>query len=732
VPEGWTFDYGSIANFRNVQLTQKAFLSTTGVGGGSVQIQGAQVRITNGSAIFANTLGAVNGGTVLLQSTDLIEVSSTPENDAFASRILANVQPGATGNGGSLQLKTHRLLFDLAVIHANTFGSGNSGGALIQSPDVQITNSYVGAGVNSADPDVDIGNGGNLTIQAERVRVLSTRPEAYSLISTSTFGSGQGGNLTIQATESVQITAQGGYGSFLTGTGGGGMGGRMLIETGTLQVQGYTGIDMAAIDVGNSGSLTLNVNTLKLTDGGFIDISTYSAGNAGTARINAQTVEINGAFNSELPTGLIGGFVPSPSGIYVNTAPDTTGDGGRLIFNVDRLLLSSGGTITANTRGSGTGGTVSVQAQTVEVRDYFLDGLGTRSGIISSVDSANGVTGGDLTFVTQSLRVLDGGFISSATNGTGNAGNIFIKAQTVEIAGTSPDDTVPSQIIAASTSEGRAGSIEVTADRLSLRDNAKIVVSGQGVGDAGNLWINAGQVQLDTGAKLRAEASSGSQGNISLSAKLLLLRRNTAITTSASDRADGGNITINAQTIAGFENSDIIANAVQGRGGNIQITTQGIFGLKSRPQLTPENDITASSQFGLSGIVQVNTIGVDPSNGLIELPVNLTDSSRQIVAGCADNQGSQFVITGRGGIPDNPAQVLRSDRTWADTRDLSALRAVAPTAPAPTPTELTVVPLIQATGWRRNPQTGNVELYAENRTTTAPSTAAATCAGVRP
>ena len=30
--------------------------------------------------------------------------------------------------------------------------------------------------------------------------------------------------------------------------------------------------------------------------------------------------------------------------------------------------------------------------------------------------------------------------------------------------------------------------------------------------------------------------------------------------------------------VAGFENSDIIANAVNGRGGNIQITTQGIFG----------------------------------------------------------------------------------------------------------------------------------------------------------
>ena len=709
VPTGWTFDYDSISNFRNIQLTQKAFLSTTGDGGGSVQIQGAQVRVTDGSAIFANNTGTSNGGTVRLNSTDRIEVSSTSDNDSFASRILANVQPDATGQGSSIQLKTQNLLIDLAVINANTFGPGDSGGVQLQAPEVQITNSYIGAGSNPVDRDRYGGKGGDLTIQAKRVQVLSTRTDAYSLISTSTFGPGQGGNLTIQATDSVQITAQGGYGSFLTGTGGVGMGGKMLIETGTLLVQGYTGIDMATIGPGNSGSLTLKVNTLKLTEGGFIDISTYDAGNAGRATVNAQTVDISGSFNGRLPLGLDGGSVPSPSGIYVNTAPDTTGNGGQLTLTADRLLLRAGATITANTQGTGTGGSVSIRAQNVEVRDYFLDGLGTRAGIISSVDSANGGTGGDLTLVAQSLRVLDGGFISSATSGTGNAGNIFINAQAIEIAGTSPQEGVPSQIIASSTSEGMAGSIKLTADLLSLRDKAEIVVSGQGEGDAGNLWINANQLRLDTEAKLRAEASAGSQGNISLSAKLVLLRRNSAITTSASSSADGGNITIDAPIVAGFENSDIIANAVQGRGGNIQITTQGIFGLKFRPQLTSANDITASSQFGVTGTVQVSTIGVDPSTGLVPLPISLVDPTQQIAAGCAGVKDNQFVITGRGGVPINPLQDVKRDRTWVDLRDPTAFRS--PTFPLPT--SPTPKPLLEATTWRRN-SNGGIELIAFN------------------
>ncbi|MHC5731332.1 MAG: filamentous hemagglutinin, partial [Nostoc sp.] len=124
-----------------------------------------------------------------------------------------------------------------------------------------------------------------------------------------------------------------------------------------------------------------------------------------------------------------------------------------------------------------------------------------------------------------------------------------------------------------------------------------------------------------------------------------------------------------------------IANAFNGNGGNINITTQGIFGLKYRDRLTRESDITASSQFGVSGTVQVNTIGIDPNSGLVELPANVTDPSQQIATGCAGSEGSSFVATGRGGIPKNPTEQVTRDvydglplRTWADIRDISAYR----------------------------------------------------------
>jgi large exoprotein involved in heme utilization and adhesion len=114
--------------------------------------------------------------------------------------------------------------------------------------------------------------------------------------------------------------------------------------------------------------------------------------------------------------------------------------------------------------------------------------------------------------------------------------------------------------------------------------------------------------------------------------------------------------------------------------------------------------------------VQINNIGIDPNSGLIELPANVTDSSQQIASGCSANQSSSFVATGRGGIPQNPTQEVKSDvyeglrlRTWSDIRDISAFRTAQPVqAQIPQSREI----LVQATGWRRNAQ-GKIEIFAD-------------------
>jgi large exoprotein involved in heme utilization and adhesion len=200
---------------------------------------------------------------------------------------------------------------------------------------------------------------------------------------------------------------------------------------------------------------------------------------------------------------------------------------------------------------------------------------------------------------------------------------------------------------------------------LNVTDGAKISVSSP-AGQAGNLTITADNLLLNQG-ELTAETglgNSGNNANINLTAQdLLLLRNQSLISAQAFNIAKGGNININAKD--GFvvavpvENSDINANASRGNGGRINITTQGVFGTKYRLANTNESDITASSQFGLNGQVIINTLNVDPTQGLQTFPTTVLDTSNQIAQRCSPggklaSSQNRFTVTGKGGLSSSP------------------------------------------------------------------------------
>lgn len=235
---------------------------------------------------------------------------------------------------------------------------------------------------------------------------------------------------------------------------------------------------------------------------------------------------------------------------------------------------------------------------------------------------------------------------------------------------------------------GNAGNIQIQAgDRLSLsRSGIDSSSFGLGVGasgNAGSIQIRAGELLLSDRSTLSTAIQNGRDGNIQLEVdRRLLLRDNSLISASAGINrigggGDGGNVTIRASVIAAVsaENSDIVANAFDGKGGEIQITTGGLFGIAPRSARTGASDITASSDFGLAGSITLNGLIVDPSQGLTELPTQPVDASRLIARGCGTTgtatalSRSQFVVSGRGGLPSNPSEVRGSDgvaAAWAD------------------------------------------------------------------
>ncbi len=504
------------------------------------------------------------------------------------------------------------------------------------------------------------GQGGEIRLEAPTLRLWDG-----ARATTRTFGAGQGGNLLIRANQ-VDVK------------------GRDATESNTSELTARVETNAK----GRGGDITIVAQSVQVRDGAAIKSRTQGSGNAGNLLIQAPKV----MFVGRSPKG-------SNVDISTNSREEATGNGGNLVIEAAQVQLQ-GASLRSRTYGAGAAGNILVNAQALIVAD---------SRITTEADLLATGPGGNIHLTAETLKFLDGGQALASTSGRSTAGNLSIIAQSLEIAGRSPQNTPPDQQVisgleALSEGKGAAGEINLTTDSLMIREGAIISVSGEGDGNAGNLRIQSNTIKLDTGGSLLAEANAGSQGNIMINANSLLMRHSSNITTNAYNRANGGTIMIQVPLIVGLENSDIVANALQGKGGNIQITTQGLFGLKFRPKLTPENDITASSEFGVNGTVQVNTIGIDPNSGLTALPVDTVDPSQQIATGCSARSDSSFVATGRGGVPENPIQVIAFDRVWSDLRTIPKAKPEPRIAAASMP--------IEATALAINAQ-GEVELIGE-------------------
>nr|WP_235927103.1 S-layer family protein [Gloeocapsopsis dulcis] len=601
------------------------------------------------------------------------------------------IELGSVADEGTVSLKPIAKGWGLGYENISSFGN------------IQLS--------DAAAVDANGAGGGDIHIRGNTIRIIDG-----SQIEASTLGAQPGGTLEIYATESVEVIGMSGMFA-------------LVYETAT----------------GAGGSIEIETGKLVLQDVAQISTATYGEGSAGSLTVKAsESVELSGSLviSSEEVYG---------SGLTTNVLPGATGFGGDLFVETKQLFIQDGAQIGSFVDGFSSGGKVEVRAsELVELSGTPVENSKFPSGIFTSVQEGAFGNANNIYIETKQLTIRDGAALSTATYGSGAGGNLTVKATVVEVIGRSQDDQAPSWITAQvfEESTGKAGNVTIETRNLVVRDGAEVAVSSlnstpdaQG---AGNLQVAAQTIYLDDQGKIIANTASGQGGNINLNVQDLFLRRTSEISTTAGiagSGGDGGDISINnARFIiaAPNENNDIKANAFLGQGGRVAIDAQNIFGLTVRSlqdlqtllgtsdpaQLDPvrllSSDITAISQTNpqLSGEVVINTPDVDPSRGAVVLPQNLVDVSGLIAQGCAAGNvanESQFVVTGRGGLPPNPGEVLSSDDVWQDWRSSSVTTINAPEAAiAPSP-RTTSTPLIEATNWATNNQ-GEVMLIAATST----------------
>ncbi|MEM7715930.1 MAG: S-layer family protein, partial [Cyanobacteria bacterium P01_A01_bin.68] len=340
--------------------------------------------------------------------------------------------------------------------------------------------------------------------------------------------------------------------------------------------------------------------------------------------------------------------------------------------------------------------------------------------------------GGSLNLNTSKLIVEDGASVNTTSLNSGNGGNITINAsESIEVKGISPNSPIASNIGASvpvlpvvfrqsfglpDKPSGNAGDITINTPKFQISNGGIVAVNNEGVNDGGSLIVNTDSLRLDNNGIVLADTVSGEGGNILLNIKSGLILQNRSIINARSSRTgNGGNITIDSPIIAGFENSDIIASAVKGNGGNINIKTQGLFGLQFREQLTNESDINASSQFGISGQVVLQQLDFNPVNNLIKLPSNFENTTK-LKAGCTASTGQRFIVSGRGGLPQNPSNLFNGSQVLIQLFDLTPEEKISSNSSFEnnnTNYDNQQKSIIEATGFSRN-KNGEIELVASS------------------
>jgi filamentous hemagglutinin family protein len=618
---GWTLGYEDIKDFQDISLSEGASVgtNTTNNTGGDIRLRGRHISFTEGSQVFSLSFAQGIVGNVRVNASETVELVGTSR--ANPTSLSAEVDENATGKGKSLTINTRRLIVrDGGLVSTGTFGVGRAANLNVNAFDsVEILGGSINgsSAILASVAPLATGDGGTLTINTRQLIVKDG-----AQVSTVTYGAGDAGDIKINASELVRL--EGTALDKITPSG-----------LSTQVNKPFPGIANIlppellelAIPTGNAGDLNVETKQLIVLNGAQISSAARNIGQGGNINIKADFIQLSGtAPKANLEEGSSGIFVsaekpyefPEGLGKFIFT----TANAGDLDIKTGKLIVENGARISGDTFGTGDGGKVTLDVRQLTIQTGGQLGAGSR--VEANPRNRERGDGGTLTVnASESVEV----------NGTGKIG----------------DRTVNSSLFTEAQGTGDAGNLTINTPLLTVRNGAQVTVSAEGTGEAGSLTVDSNSILLNDGS-LEATTKTGDQGNITLNANDIILRRDSNITTNATEAATGGNITINTDILAALENSDITANAVEGRGGNIQIDTQGIF-------LSPDSEITASSDRGIDGTVIITTPEVDPTAGVLELPSSPVDAESLIakdVCRIEDGKiarGSSFIITGKGGLP---------------------------------------------------------------------------------
>jgi filamentous hemagglutinin family protein len=410
-------------------------------------------------------------------------------------------------------------------------------------------------------------------------------------------------------------------------------------------------------EISNEGDLEVDARQNLILIGGDVNID------GGSLFAPGGSIQLGG-LKGEGSIGLDGFVLSFPAGVELgNISVNNTAE-----LNV---RADGGGNITINARD------IEISGATTRIRAGIDEGLGSPDAVAGNIqiNATDNITiqdgagisnqireegigkAGDIEINTGFLSVTEGGFLDASTFGMGDGGNVKINAF-----GQVSFDYSTAQSLVYDTATGNAGNIEISTDSLEVKNGSNLEASSNGLGNAGNLKIQAnGSVLLDgissdgfiSQATSRiGEQGIGNAGNIEINSTTLDIINGATLDTTSSGFGDAGKIfiqTIESLFVAGESSLNSYVIGI-GNAGNIQIESKSV-------SLTNSDIIATNFGTGDAGNVTITAS---------DAPVLLIGSDIEANVSERGKKGGDLIVTAsslslnEANLESNGSEILRA------------------------------------------------------------------------
>ncbi|EKU97334.1 filamentous hemagglutinin family N-terminal domain protein [Leptolyngbya sp. PCC 7375] len=379
-----------IKTTESVEIIGSAILTGTLQGttqdAGDLTLDTRRLVLRDGGLLQTITFGAGDGGELIVNATESVELLDTPVGAVAPTGIFANSIFG-TGSGGNITVNTQDLTMMGGAQVSNQTGAflgtaviplGGPAGDVILN--VGGTTKIIGLSPNGrfgSGPGTSSFSGAPAGDVVLNTGNLFIRDGAN--ISTTTFSDGPGGTLTVNVADVLEISGTGTRQPL-----------GVIVELPSSLVSSSGRADFPGL-VGNgaAGELQVTTGELIIRDGGAIAINSQGPGDAGTLNATANLIRLEngGTIDAATTTGAGGNIeLQTPilllrQGSNINTDAGNA-DGGNIDIDTVFLIALENSDITANAQ-QGRGGRVSITAQNI-LGTAFRDNLTPASDITAT------------------------------------------------------------------------------------------------------------------------------------------------------------------------------------------------------------------------------------------------------------------------------------------------------------------------------------------------------------